>query len=308
MLRLMFPAGVMFALMFPGVLAFRMAGMPEAFEAGVAFPGGCGAASGFWASVTQPARRTIAARRNAKRIIALPLVSFLNHRTVLLPMPKKETREEEEPEGDGLKQLKKPTYAISVFFSLAGIFVALVLAFVINDALDETQSSINANLDGISAMLTDAENTASTLESEVSALDDTFNGLNGSISSLSEGLGGTGMTLKQFGNTLSQVSIPGLGLSQYGEALSASGDDILNGSARLKQVGELAEHRQNLEGLKSSAGSIRADLAGQRAKVAQTKQSISDVIGLIKLADFLVFVMFVTMFGVLILNSAAGIL
>ena len=220
----------------------------------------------------------------------------------------KEERPEEERAMEDLRSLKKPTYVLAMFFSAVGIFIALILAFVINDALDKTQASINANLDGISLMLTDAENSAGTLDSEVSALNATFDELNGSVSSLSDGMSGTGQTLKQFGATLSQITIPGLGISQYGTQLSASGDDILNGAANLRQVGELSQHRENLADLSASVTLIKADLAGQRGKVAQTKQSISDVIGLIKIADILIFVMFATMFGVLILNSAAGIL
>jgi hypothetical protein len=108
--------------------------------------------------------------------------------------------------------------------------------------------------------------------------------------------------------TLSQISIPGLSISQYGTRLSSSGDDILNGSAQLRALGDLSQHKENLNVLSAAVGSIHDDLESQKQKVAQTEQSISDVIGLMKLANMLVFVMFLAMFGVLILNSAAGIL
>jgi methyl-accepting chemotaxis protein len=222
-------------------------------------------------------------------------------------MPDKE-KTRQMPEGDfSLRHLKKPVYAGSLLLSALGILVALVLAFVINDALDKMQASVNTNMDGIAALLDDTGQTVSVMDAELGSLNTTFDDINASVSSLSAGMNGTGATLKQVGASISQVSlIPGLG--QYGTELADSGDQIIAGAAKLGQAGGLAGHRENLAQLRASVGAIGADLANQRAKVADAKQSISDAIGLIKLANILVFVMFVTMFAVLMLNSAAGIL
>lgn len=215
---------------------------------------------------------------------------------------------EEELEGEfELKKLKKPTYVFAMLLSGVGILIALILAFVINDALDKTETAIKANLDGIYKMVADLEGTMATVEGEVGALNTTFDDLNGSMSTLADGIGGTGTTVKQFGATLSQINIPGFSLAQYGSELSDSGDELLNGSAQLKKVGALSEHREKLGELETSLSSIKEDLAKQKTQISQTKSSISEVFGLIKLANILVFVMFVVMFGVLILNSAAGI-
>ncbi len=221
-------------------------------------------------------------------------------------MPKKGSDPEEE-DGFRLSHLKKPTYAVGMALSGLGILIALVLAFVINDALDKMQTSINTNIDGISALLDDTGQTVSSLDSEIGSMNATFADINSSVNSLSEGMNGTGLTMQQFGASISQITIiPGM--SQYGAQLTSSGDQIIQGAQQLQQAGSLADHWGNLTGLKASVDSINADIANERASLADAKQSISDVIGLVKLANILVFVMFVVMFGVLILNSAAGIL
>jgi uncharacterized protein YukE len=222
-------------------------------------------------------------------------------------MPKKESGPEEEEQGFKLSRLKKPTYAVGMFLSAVGILIALVLAFVINDALDKMQTSINTNIDGISALLDDTGQTVSSLDSEIGSMNATFADINSSVTSLSEGMNGTGLTMQQFGAAISQITIiPGM--SQYGTQLTSSGNQIIQGAGELQQAGSLAGNWDNLAGLKTSVDSINADIANERASLADAQQSISDVIGLIKLANILVFVMFVVMFFVLMLNSAAGIL
>jgi methyl-accepting chemotaxis protein len=217
-------------------------------------------------------------------------------------------RESEKEESTELKQLKRPTYAIAMFLSFVGIVIALILAFVINDALDKTETAISANFDGIISLMSDVEKSIGAVEGEIVAMNSTFADVDKSVSQLSDGISGTGSTIKGFGNTLSQISFPGFSLAQYGDNLTASGDDLIEGADELKKVGQLTEHKDKLGELDAAIKEIRDEIKKQRTKIFQTKKAISDVIGLIKLANILVFVMFMIMFGVLILNSAAGIL
>lgn len=207
-----------------------------------------------------------------------------------------------------LKQLKKPTYGISVFFSIGGMMVALVLAFLINDALDKTQNAIGSNLQSIDRLLLDVGESASALQAEVLSLNTTFDDLNDSVSTLAGGIEGTGKAVKGFGDMVTQLGPLASSLSGYSANLTASGDALINGSAGLRKVGELAGERKGISDLSSSLEKIENDLNRQRASVSETGDAIVSIIGTMKLANILVFVMFIIMFSVLFLNSAAGIL
>jgi len=226
-------------------------------------------------------------------------------------MPKEEAKEAgaqtEKNTAFDLKKLKKPVYAITMFMSAIGIVTAIFLAFVINDALDKTESAISSNLDSAISLLSDMENVALDAESEIDSVNASLSEVGDSLGELAGGIEATGITIKGFGNTLSQINLPGFSLSQYGDQLGDSADELINGSANLKQAGELSGHKDALGQLKDSVASIRNDISQQRAQISGTKRSISDSFGLIKLANMLVFILVVLMFAVLLMNSAAGI-
>jgi len=215
--------------------------------------------------------------------------------------------EEGEPKIE-LGKLKKPTYAISAIFSLGGMTIALILAFVINDSLDKIQVSIDSNLNSLDSLLNDFENTASAVQGEVLAFNDTLDRMNESIFSLATGINRTGTTVKAFGETLSGLDLLGSSFDGYSSNLSASGDSLIDGADDLIKVGELTGEREKIGELTSALDNVKQDLRMQRMRVGETGDAISAIIDRMKLANILVFVMFVIMFGVLLLNSAAGIL
>jgi uncharacterized protein YoxC len=226
-------------------------------------------------------------------------------------MPKEEVLKNEtekaQPEVD-LKKLKKPTYAVSAILSLGGMIIALVLAFVINDALDKTQVSIDSNLNSLDSLLNDFESSASSVQAEVLALNETFDHLNQSMSSIAIGINGTGNAVKSFGQTLSGLSLLGASFEGYSSNLSSAGDSLVQGADDLAKVGELTGQREKIGELTSALGNVKQDLRTQRQRISETGDAISTIIDRMKLANILVFIMFIVMFGVLLLNSTAGFL
>lgn len=210
----------------------------------------------------------------------------------------------------GFAFAKKPLRMLSLLFACVGIFLSLVMAFLINDALGKTETILLKNVDSVYSILLNARDGVAAVESEISTAEKTITDVNSSIVSLSKGVEETSGAISGLGDSVSGLGVAGLLLgSDLTKQLNGSAEYLLNSSISLKKISDsTTSHQKNINDLKSSLTKIKTDIANQAYAIKSTKKELSNIFGLIKIANIVVFVMFTMMFIVLILNSAAGLL
>lgn len=217
-------------------------------------------------------------------------------------------KEAEEPRGENfLVRWKKPLRALSLVIALGGSLILMIFTFLIHDALDKTEKAITTNIENIQESLVDVEDSLAGVEAELDSANQTITQLEGSLEPLSDGLESAADALSEISGSLSLINIPTLGISIDTGELDEAADSLSDASANLGAT-DLGEHEENLFDLKGSVGRIRDGIASQRLELEETKKTIQDVMGLMKIANVLFFLVVVSMFFMLSLNSVAGLL
>lgn len=208
-----------------------------------------------------------------------------------------------------LAKLKKPIYALSLAIGLLGIFIAMIIAFVVNNSLDKTEYAISKSMDGAALIILNTETTLLSVENEVGTTNKSIAKIKASTAELSSGLKGTGTAISGFSDTLSLLSIAGAGFASSATTLKNSSQSLINTATSLENLSKnLDEHQTNMGDIQKNIGKTRNELETQRKQMGQIKTTVTGIIGGIKLANLLLFVMFLAMFGILITNSIAGVI
>lgn len=208
---------------------------------------------------------------------------------------------------DGLQGWKKLLYGASILVSLGGSFLLLIFTFLINDAIDRTQATVDANIAAIEGELSSLELALFSAEGSISGINETMAGLTDSIAPLGAGLDSTGNSLGGMADAISSIpligNIPAVGgLRSGGMSLKESAAGLGNVTAAFRaQTAQLSE-------LRSRIGDIRDGVSAQKRALGDTKKSLDDVFGLVKVANLLFFIVVICMFLMLVMNSAAGMM
>jgi septal ring factor EnvC (AmiA/AmiB activator) len=212
------------------------------------------------------------------------------------------------PEGNGPHAgWKKLLYGASILISFVGSLVLLAFTFLINDALDKTRDLTLTSVEGIQGDLAALDNALAGAEQELNVVNDTLSGLQGAFTPLESGLRKTGDSIESLADAAS--SIPLIGPTVPTTALKEASGSMKAAAAELGQTAATFDaHKTTMGELQSKVGEIRQTVSAQRTTLAQTATSIEDVFGLIKLANFLFFLVVISMFSMLVINSAAGLL
>ena len=205
------------------------------------------------------------------------------------------------------KDWKKVLRGIALLFALAGSVVLLVFTFMINDALDRTEKSVVGNIEGIQGTLLDIENAVDKADQQLNATSRTLQSLEASFTPISEGLDSTGAALAGMSQTLSGISLLGVNLGAQAAELEDAANSMFEASGSLEDT-NFDEHTENVGELQLSLQSIKDDIRMQRQTLGETKRSVEEVIGLMKIANVLLFFVIISMFIVLMLNSTAGLI
>ncbi len=216
-------------------------------------------------------------------------------------------KNEPESKDNWLVRWKKPLRALSLVIALGGSFVLMIFTFLIHDALDKTEQSVTKNIEGIQQSLVDVENALTGIESELDAADKTISDLDDSLSPLADGLESTADALSGISSSLGLLSISGLSLGIDTGDLDSAADSLKESSTELGST-DFEEHADNILDLKGSISEMKTNIAGQRAELGQTKKTVQEVMGLMKIANVLFFLVVISMFFMLSLNSIAGLL
>ncbi|MBU0532480.1 hypothetical protein KKB44_03230 [Candidatus Micrarchaeota archaeon] len=218
-------------------------------------------------------------------------------------MAKKKSEEDEFK----LEHLKKPLRAASLAIAFIGCFILLVLVFIINDAMDKTKNSLLNNLEEARQNMIEMEETLETLEGGLNSTDTALESLQESIEPLSEGLQSTADALNSTGEILS--GIEGLGVDMPEEEYMEAAESLKESAQELNEtVSAFEEQKTTVNELGEDIGDIKDGVQSQRETLGQTKKSVEDVFELMKLANIFLFFVVVSMFGILILNSIAGLI
>ncbi len=210
-------------------------------------------------------------------------------------------------EENPLKDFKKPLRALSLVIAIGGSLILLIFTFMINDALDKTQVSVTSTIDGVSESLSDVENVLVYFEEELDTTNRTIDELEGSFEPLAEGLSSTADALEGMAGTLAAFSLPGLSLGGAAAELEGAADSLDEAAAGLEQTG-FDEHKANIADLKGIVDDTKEDIASQRKALDDTKKSVEDIFGLMKMANVMFFLVVISMFVILSINSLAGLI
>ncbi|VVC02617.1 Uncharacterised protein [Candidatus Bilamarchaeum dharawalense] len=202
---------------------------------------------------------------------------------------------------------KKLLYFASILVALVGSFILLIVTFMIHDALDKTQSTVLSNVDAVIQDLVSLETALITLESEVSTVNQSLDDLYSAFVPLSDGMNKTGNTLISLADSLSLI--PTIGPTIPTASLRETSLSLKDSANKLSETASgLVDHKQGVADIADAIGNIKNDLHTQRENLQQTKKSIADIFGLIKLANILFFVVVLCMFGTFLMNSVAGLI
>lgn len=226
---------------------------------------------------------------------------------------KKEGGERGSAEGEGQARKaapfgwKKALYGASILISFGGSLVLLAFTFLLNDAMDKARDLVLANVQAVQGELESLEGTLAAAEAEVGTVDATLDGLEATLVPLESGLSKTGTSIGGFADTVAMMPLVG-GSMPVGDLRNASAS-MAEAASRLNQtVATFGEHKANMDGLKAGIEDVRLSVAGQKAALAQTGKALGDIFGLMKVANFLFFLVVICMFSMLVINSAAGLL
>ena len=202
---------------------------------------------------------------------------------------------------------KKLLYGSAIFISFGGSLLLLIFTFLINDAMDKTRDLALANVENIGNDLTALEGALESAENELGMLNATITGLQETFTPLENGLRKTGTSIEDMADAISQV--PFIGQTVPLADLRNASDSMEEAASGLNETAATLDgHKAGMSELKGRVGGIRQEVANQRATLAQTASSIADVFGLIKIANALFFLVVICMFGMLVIDSAAGML
>jgi septal ring factor EnvC (AmiA/AmiB activator) len=202
---------------------------------------------------------------------------------------------------------KKALYGASIAISFCGSLVLLAFTFLLNDALDKTRDLVLENVAGVQKDLESLEGALATAETEVASMNATLGGLKGAFVPLENGLRRTGSSLGDFANTAAMM--PFIGEAVPVAELRAASASMAESADKLNETLDTFDaHTRGIGELGAKIGEIRMTVSGQMAALAQTQTALGDVFGLVKVANFLFFIVVISMFSMLVINSAAGLL
>lgn len=202
---------------------------------------------------------------------------------------------------------KRILSGISILVSLIGAFGLLIFAFMINDALDKTESLTLQNIDGLMADLRSMEGALTSAETEISGMNATVSGLQSSLIPLADGLEMTGNSTADIAGAIS--SLPGIGASIPTSDLTDAAANLKQAGTKLRQtVSGMDIHKQGIADLVDSVDSIKDSLKDQETTLAETRSSLEDVFGLMKIGNILFFIVVLCVFVAIGMNSVAGLM
>jgi len=205
------------------------------------------------------------------------------------------------------KDWKKILRGVALVFALAGSLVLLIFTFMINDALDKTEKSVVSNIEGIQGTLMDVENAVEEADQQLNATAQTIDDLSQSFEPIATGLDSTGNALVGVSQTLAGINLLGVNLGSQAAELEDAANSMFTASDSLGDT-NFDEQAENIGEFQLSLQGIKDDIRMQRQTLDDTKKSVQEVIGLVKIANVLLFFVIISMFIILILDSAAGLI
>jgi len=221
--------------------------------------------------------------------------------------PESEIRETHASPRSPLKGWKKILYGASIMIATIGSFTLLIFTFMLNDALDKTQASVLGAVDALQRDIGSIEDALISAESEIDNVNQTVDGLGSSLVPLSGSLVSLGDSVGGMASSISQTPI--LGVSVDTSGIQSAASSLKDSGVELgKTASGFEGHKQGIADMKAKVSEVRQSVSDQKASLSQTRKSLEDVFGLMKVANLLFFFVVVSMFVMLVINSAAGLI
>ncbi len=205
------------------------------------------------------------------------------------------------------EDIKKILRGLSLGIAVVGSLILLVFTFMINDAIDKLEKTAVSNIEKAQGTLFEFENTLEQVKMELNSTLSTLEALEASVDPISSGLHSTGTALVGMSSTLGAVSFLGISLGEEADQLGSAGYSMLDAAENLDNA-DFGEQAGNFDDISESIDSVKMSITQQRLALAETKQSIQDLISLARIANVLLFFVIISMFTMISLNSAAGLI
>lgn len=232
-------------------------------------------------------------------------------------MTGEETKEKTKNDKDGeqsfdlssLKKLKKPIFGFSVALSVFGLFITLVLAFLINGSLDTLQNSITPQLEAAGNTLKGLETTSGDVAIMVASTNATLNDVKNTTKGMKAGLSAISSSMTVFGDALKSINLGIISLAPYGSQISNAGVSLSDAATNIDKIDkDLDSHSASVAQVSADIEDVESSIRVQREALATAKNGVDSLLGQLKLANLVGAVVIMLMFCVLILNSLGGML
>jgi len=221
----------------------------------------------------------------------------------------KENKDEEQDFSFSVGSLKKPIFWISIIIGFGGIFLAIVLAIIVNGVLDSAEKAVMPQLDALGGVIKNIEDSVQMVADSSGDASMTVTDLKTSTSALQTGIKTAADSMSEFGNTLKGINFGVISLASYGTQIAGAGAELEIASNSLANVSnDLESHKKSISDLKTSIEELKTSITVQKSTLAKAKSEITNMFSGLRLANIIVAVLFISMFFVLLLNALGGLL
>jgi len=218
---------------------------------------------------------------------------------------------EEMPETEDGPRLRKAVKLFLTTFGIVcgigGLLLSVLFYTTMLSAINGMQSSIDAQFDGATGMLSDTEAALASLEVTTASLPRISANLSDALYSLGNSTGTMASSVGAIADGIDSLP-PIMGITG-GDAIRRGAESMENASLSLSLAAESADGLElSSSRLSSQVALIRGDVSGVRASLAASRQSIDSSFGSLRLSALLISLMFAAAFIMLGFYSAAEFL
>ena len=202
---------------------------------------------------------------------------------------------------DFLKKVKDYLYYVSVGVSLIGILGTLIIMVLAYNVMDVIEKQAITQIEQTGQIVSEVESGIWTVIDEVSSLNKTVDEIDKSLDGLGDAIITTGSEIKTFGSLLETISF-----GANGESLVNAGESLRDTGASINNL-DFDEHKDGILKIKNDLKEVQNQITQQKEVIVGAKKTSQDVFSTLKLIVIIFGILEILLFGVILLNSVAGL-
>ena len=185
---------------------------------------------------------------------------------------------------------KKGLGIASIGVGIFGTVLTIILFLVMYFTIDQMEGTLTPQINQLGNSIDNVEKSIETAEGEMEVFASGFGTLGSSMKGIQDALEQTGGVIKTLG--------------YLDTNLAKSGDDLIDASEGFGEfTASIQDTKEGILSFKSELSVIKNDLATHRRNLADIRDTLTDTMGMLKLASFLYLLVNLSMFGMLMLNA-----